>query len=165
MPGVTAPSPFLRLQWWHMEPDDQEGDEDAMDPALLERRAWAAGVDAASFTLCGFGMFLSFSPLGGSRGPLVWAPSAAGLALLALVECFTGVTLGKWMSGLAVRRPDGARPPIWAFILRGCVRLLPVAIFLLGLAIADEMASGLACIVAVITALCYFVVAYLLVMR
>jgi len=139
--------------------------QDVGVPALLERGALAAAVDAAVVSLCGLGLFVSFSPLSASHNPRVWAPSAVVLGLFVAVELFTGATFGKRLAGLTLRRPDGARPSIWALILRGCVRLLPVAIFLAGVAMSDELASGIACIVAAIMSLCYVVVAYLLLMR
>ena len=155
-----------------MEPLEQLGAQttgavsgDAGVPALLERRALAAAVDAALVSLCGLGLFVSFSPLSSARHLWVWAPSAAVLAGIVALEWFTAATLGKRLAGLALRRPDGGHPPVWALILRGCVRLLPVAIFLLGLAMNDELVSGIACIVAAIMSLCYIVVAYLLLMR
>jgi uncharacterized RDD family membrane protein YckC len=134
-------------------------------PAALERRAWAAGCDVTILSVCGLGLFLAFGPVTLLRDARVWVPCAVILGLVVTVELLTGVTPGKWLAGLSVRRPDGSRPAVGALIVRGMVRLLPVWIFAASLVVRDELASGVLCVVAACAGICYIPATYIQVMR
>src|SRR4051794_31987967 len=86
-------------------PDDLPHDL-AVSPHL-ERRLNAAAADVVVVGLACTGLFLAGSPLMETRYPWLWVPSAVVLGLYSAVEMFTGVTPGKWLAGLAVRRLGG----------------------------------------------------------
>ena len=145
--------------------DQQRLDATTVVPPNLERRMYAAGIDVALVGLCCGALFLSFNPVFGSPHPWLWRPAAVVLAVVALVEIVTGVTPGKWMTGLSLRTRDGRRPPIWSLMLRGVVRLAPVAVFLLSLRAADQMAWMLVLQVLIVVIGSYLTVCYMTLWR
>jgi uncharacterized RDD family membrane protein YckC len=107
--------------------------ETLVTPPLLERRLWAATIDMALVLACAFAFFHSFGPLSNGPRPWLWRPAAILLAIGALIEFFTGMTLGKTLTRLAVRRRDGGPPAFHSLALRAAVKYLPVAVFLVSL--------------------------------
>jgi hypothetical protein len=96
-------------------------------PPLLERRLWAAATDMAVVLACCAALAYAFSPLATSARPWLWRPAAILLAAYAAVEFFTGLTLGKLLARLRVRRAaDGARPQLWMLAARAAIKYLPV---------------------------------------
>lgn len=102
----------------------------------MPRRLTAAGIDVVLVTLCCLPFLRSpDAPLHYTRLSTI---AAVLLAVYAAVEIFTGITPGKLLSGLTVRR-DAGRPGVLSKVMRGLVRLLPVGVFLLSLVASQEM--------------------------
>ena len=145
--------------------DGRRLDATTVVPPNLERRLYAAVIDVAALGLCCGALFLSFNPVFGSPHPWVWKPAAVVLALLAIAEIFTGVTPGKWLSGLMLRARGGTRPAMWSLALRGAVRLAPVGLFLLTLRAADQMAWMFIVQALIVVVGCYLTVCYMALWR
>jgi uncharacterized RDD family membrane protein YckC len=149
------------------QPNDaqQRLDATTVVPPNLERRLYAAMIDMVVVGVCCGALFLSFNPVFGSPHRWIWTPAAIVLALVALAEIISGITPGKRLSGLTLRTRDGLRPPIWAFMLRGVVRLLPIAIFLLTLRTADRMTWMFILQILIVVVGCYLTVCYMTLWR
>src|SRR4051812_10427583 len=91
--------------------------------------------------------------------------AAALLGLIAAAEMFTGRTVGKSFSGLMVRARTGTRASMPALVVRGVVRLLPVALFLPALFARSPMTNLLWWGGSMTLACCYVATAYLTLMR
>jgi uncharacterized RDD family membrane protein YckC len=98
---------------------------------LLWLRIWAALIDLA--VLLGVFVVLSVATGGASwdQGASFTLGGGAGLLFLALVlgyyfglEAAFGQTVGKYLLGVRVVRPDGARPPISAITVRTVLRIV-----------------------------------------
>ena len=87
--------------------------------------------------------------------------AAALLLAVAATELLTGLTPGKWLTGLRVRSPAGAAPTQLRLLLRGVLRLLPLAILLAALPAASAMAYLAAFLIAGAVTLSYLSAAYL----
>jgi uncharacterized RDD family membrane protein YckC len=149
----------------HNAGDSTRLDATTVVPPNLTRRVYAAGIDIAIVGLCCGALFLSFNPVFGSPYPRIWRPAAIVLALFAVVEIVTGITPGKWLTGLALRTRDGQRPPLWWLVLRGIARLLPVGMFLLTLRISDRMTWMLLLQILIVLIGCYLTICYMTLWR
>jgi uncharacterized RDD family membrane protein YckC len=134
-------------------------------PPNLARRVYAAGIDIAIVGLCCGALFLSFNPVFGSTHPWIWRPAAGVLAVLAIVEIITGITPGKWLSGLWLRARDGKSLPLWALALRALVRWAPVGLFLLSLGTDDRMTWMFIVQVLIVVVGCYLTICYMTLWR
>jgi len=132
---------------------------------LIERRVWAAACDAAVVGLCCLAIFHSFNPLAEGPHPEIWQVAAAVLVLESAVEMLTGVTPGKWLLGLTLRRPDGTRPAAWRLALRWAVRLLPVGLFLLSPLAPSPNTYLIALFAALTLLICYVPACYISLMH
>lgn len=148
------------------DPTEHRLDATTVVPPNLARRVYAAGIDMGVVGLCCGALFLSFNPVFGESHPWIWRPAAMVLAILSVVEIATGLTPGKWISGLALRTLDGSRrPPIWSLALRGIVRLAPVGVFLLSLRTADRMAWMFILQILIVLVGCYLTICYMTLWR
>jgi uncharacterized RDD family membrane protein YckC len=132
---------------------------------ILERRIKAACCDAVLWGGCWLVLQRSFSRPAEDRPVLLWGAAAAVLLLVAGAELFTGVTPGKWLTGLRVRRADGTAAPITSLLIRGSLRLLPLAILLLALPATSTTAYLIAFTVSGTIATCFGCAAYLTFIR
>lgn len=99
------------------------------------------------------------------RHPWVGGAAAAILAAFAAAELFTGLTPGKKLMGLSVRRRDGGPAPVWSLIIRGMLRLLPVALLIFGQLTPDPIDSLWICGATLIAFGCYIPACYILLMK
>lgn len=128
-------------------------------PKELNRRITAAAIDIAIVTLCPFASLLSAFPVGiDAPWPGKWGLIA--LAVLASLELLTGQTVGKLLAGLRVRNATGSRASIGQTILRGTIRLIPVALLALSLVPSDSLTRMIVLFAAVTVGLCYFPACY-----
>src|SRR5690606_21658822 len=95
----------------------------------------------------------------------LWLAAAMVLLLVAATELLTGVTPGKRLTGLRVSRPDSTPPPISSLLIRGALRLLPLAILLLALPASSTTTHLAAFTVSGTIATCYLCAAYLTFIR
>ena len=87
------------------------------------------------------------------------------LGLLALVEMFSGVTIGKLMFHLSVRTADGRPPPVIRLIWRALVRWMPVTVFMPSVLVKNQL-TGLSIVLAALIVACsYVATCYLLLVR
>ena len=141
---------------------------------VLERRLGAAVWDLCILSACFIGVVWAFGPpaRGGKAAPGVYAPhpwvggpAAAALVLYAAAEMLTGLTPGKWLLRLAVRRKDGSRASAGALAVRGLLRLLPVGLLLLGQLMPDPVTSLWICGLTLAALGCYVPGCYILLMK
>lgn len=131
----------------------------------LERRLSASGVDMLFYAVCCGALFYCFNALSRVGDPRIWIPAAALLGLASALELFAGLTPGKWLFGWSVRLPDGGRPPLWRLMLRGVLKLLPIAIFLASLRTSDPGLQSTLIAIAGTVAMCYFPAYYITLVR
>jgi hypothetical protein len=127
--------------------------------ARLERRMMAVTCDAVAVGVCCLAMYLA--------GSLHWLWNAGLVALVVLagVECFTGISPGKWLLGWSVCI-EGERWPRLRLALRGLTRYLPVAVFVFAIFGMRHFGTRLALFAIVgMLATVYFSQSYLAVMR
>jgi len=128
-------------------------------PKELNRRIIAAAIDIGLVTLCTFASLLGAFAVGiDPPWPGKWGLIA--LAVLSAPELLTGQTVGKLLAGLRVRSATGSRASIGQTILRGTVRLIPVALLVLSLVPSDSLTRMIVLFAAVTVGLCYFPACY-----
>jgi len=131
----------------------------------LERRLLAACCDAAVWGGCWLLLFRSFSRPADERSLPLWGAAATILLLAVGTELLTGLAPGKWLTGLRVCRSDSTPPPISSLLIRGALRLLPLAILLLALPASSTTTHLAAFTTAGTIATCYLCAAYLTFIR
>lgn len=141
------------------------GEENRSEPALLERRLSAAGIDIAIVMACGAGIAFSFNPFMDARTGAVWMIAAVVLCGVMLLELLTGITPGKNLLKLHLLRSDGRRLAIGQCILRGTVRLFPVFLLLASTWVTSMEAYFVLAAFTFIVASAYFPACYITIMR
>ncbi len=127
----------------------------------LERRLVAASADALLWGGGWYALVRTAAVPAEERNLLIALPAATILLAVAAGELLTGLTPGKWLTGLRVRSPEGAAPTQPRLLLRGVLRLLPLAILLTALPAASAIAYLAAFLFAGTVTLSYLSAAYL----
>ena len=96
----------------------------------LDRRIYAASVDLGIILAASAAIGLYVNPINTSPIRAVWLSALVVLAMYAIVELFTGRSIGKRLFGFTLHRADGGPPTFSQILLRGGIRLLPVAMML-----------------------------------
>jgi hypothetical protein len=134
--------------------------------AVIAARANAAAVDMGIVgVLCAMLMWAVL--LANAHHPTLDWIAGISLAAVMLLELLTGLTLGKRLFHLSIRRfqNPSQTPPLWSLLIRGMVRLLPVMIFLISLLVADNLISLLIWSISLAMVICYLATCYLILMR
>lgn len=130
----------------------------------MDRRLLAAQIDLIVLGLLSSGLVWFAGPLTSSPSPM-WKPFGAAMAVMCVVEVFSGRTPGKAVARLRVRRRNGAAAPWSAVVLRGVVRLAPVAVFALSLVVRRSPLDITILFGAFAIACCYVSLCYVMFMR
>jgi len=145
-------------------PISRQLEQRGLQVAPLAQRANAAAVDMALVGVICFGLEWAMRVTEPHRVKFAIV-CAATLAGVAGAELFFGWTVGKSLSGLALRTSASKRPPVYRAMLRGFVRLLPVIVFLSSLFVRSDMLALLLWGISLTAVCCYICTAYLTLVR
>jgi hypothetical protein len=133
---------------------------------MIAARANAAAIDMGIVgALCA--TLLWSRLLSSASHPALNCIAGSLLAAVMLLELRTGLTPGKFLFHLSIRRfRDSSQfPQLRSLLVRGLVRLFPVMIFLPAIATADAIISLLIWSISIAMILCYLPTCYLILMR
>lgn len=131
----------------------------------LDRRIYAAAVDLLIVLAASAAIGLSVNPINPSPVRAVWLSALVVLAMYSIVELFTGRSIGKRLFGFTLTCTDGGQPTLAQFVVRGIIRLFPVAMMLGASLIRSIDFYYFAAVVTFILAACYFPACYISIMR